>query len=185
MATTPPVDFEHQKGYEIPTKHKEAIRQLHWFAKVPISQLETRYKLGNSTIRRILSYDTPERARPGRVGPAQKLTDRKMDEVIEYCSENWEQRIMDYDVLIRELDLNCASSTLQKQLHQKGYYRCIACQKPFLTTAQVIRRLLWAIAYIFWHDEWLKVLWSDEVTFLIGGRAVKERVTRKRGERCC
>jgi hypothetical protein len=33
--------------------------------------------------------------------------------------------------------------------------------------------------------EWRKVLWSDEVTFLIGGRIVKERVTRKRGERTC
>jgi hypothetical protein len=69
MATTPPLVFDHQKGYEIPIKHKEAIRQLHWFAKVPVSWLETRYKLGNLTIRRILSYDGPERARPGRVGP--------------------------------------------------------------------------------------------------------------------
>jgi hypothetical protein len=33
--------------------------------------------------------------------------------------------------------------------------------------------------------EWRKVLWSDEVIFLIGGRTVKERVTRKRGERTC
>jgi hypothetical protein len=29
----------------------------------------------------------------------------------------------------------------------------------------------------------LKVLWSNEVTFLVGGRTVKQRVTRKRGER--
>ena len=29
------------------------------------------------------------------------------------------------------------------------------------------------------------MLWSDEVTFLISGRIVKERVTRKRGERTC
>jgi transposase len=29
----------------------------------------------------------------------------------------------------------------------------------------------------------LKVLWSDEVTFLVGGRTVKQKVTRKRGER--
>jgi hypothetical protein len=65
MATTPPLDL-----------------------KVPISQLETRYELGNSTIRRILSYDAPEHARPGRVGPAQKLTDVKIDEVIKYCSKN-------------------------------------------------------------------------------------------------
>jgi hypothetical protein len=39
------------------------------------------------------------------------------------------------------------------------------------------------MAHIFWHTEWLKVLWSDEVTFLIGERTAKEKVTRKRGER--
>jgi len=92
---------------------------------------------------------------------------------------------MKYDDLIRELELPCTASTLRNRLHQKGYYRCVACQKPYLTAAQVIGRLLWAIAHIFWHEEWLKVLWSDEVTFLIGGRAAKEKVTRKRGERTC
>jgi hypothetical protein len=86
--TIPPVDFKHKKGFKIPIKHKEAIRQLHWFIKVPISQLKTRYKLGNLTIRRILSYASPKRARPGRVGPVQKLMDAKMDEIIKYCSEN-------------------------------------------------------------------------------------------------
>ena len=29
----------------------------------------------------------------------------------------------------------------------------------------------------------MKVLWSDEVTFLVGGRTSKQKVTRKRGER--
>ena len=60
---TPPLDFEHESDAEIPTKHKEAIRQLYGFAKILISQLETRYKLGNSTIRRILAYNAPKRAR--------------------------------------------------------------------------------------------------------------------------
>ena len=117
MPTTPPLDFEHERGFEIPTKHKEAIRQLHWFAKILICQLETRYKLGNSTIRRILNYDALERTRPERVGLAQKLTDKKMDKVIKYCSENWNQRIIYYDVLIRELSLKCSTNTLQKRLH--------------------------------------------------------------------
>jgi transposase len=60
----------------------------------------------------------------------------------------------------------------------------VACQKPYLIAAQVTARLIWAIAHIFWTTEWLKVLWSDEVTFLVGGRTAKERVTRKGGERC-
>jgi hypothetical protein len=76
MTTTPPpLDFDHEKGYEIETKHKEAIRQLYWFIKVPIYQLETRYKLGNSSIRRVLSYDYLERVCPNRTGPSFKLSD--------------------------------------------------------------------------------------------------------------
>jgi hypothetical protein len=61
----------------------------------------------------------------------------------------------------------------------------VACQKPYLIAAQVLGRFLWAITYIFWTVEWLKVLWSDEVTFLVGGRTTKQRVTRKKGERTC
>jgi hypothetical protein len=30
---------EHQPGFEIATKHKEAIRQLHRFAKIPVIAL--------------------------------------------------------------------------------------------------------------------------------------------------
>ena len=91
---------------------------------------------------------------------------------------------MDYDVLCEELKLPCIPSTLRQRLHQHGYYRYTVCQKPYLTIAQVTARLLWAITHIFWHLEWLKVLWSDEVTFLVGRRSAKEKVTRKRGEQC-
>jgi len=92
---------------------------------------------------------------------------------------------MKYNDLIRELDLSYTTSILRNRLYQKGYYRYTTYQKPFLTMAQVIRRFLWVIAYIFWHEEWLKVLWSDEVIFLIRGRTAKEKVTCKRGERTC
>jgi transposase len=58
-----------------------------------------------------------------------------------------------------------------------------------LTLAQATARFLWALAHLFWTVEWLKVLWSDEVTFLVGGRSAKARVTRntKKGqsERYC
>ena len=57
MPTTPPLDFDHQLGDEIPIKHKEAIHQLYSFAKIPIKDLMARYKLSKSTICRILNYD--------------------------------------------------------------------------------------------------------------------------------
>ena len=66
--TTPPLDFDHKKGFEILIKEKNAIRELVGFAKMPIGAIEARYKLSNSTIHRILTYDAPERARPIRTG---------------------------------------------------------------------------------------------------------------------
>jgi uncharacterized membrane protein len=129
-----------------------------------------------------LESPAPERACPTRKGPPQKLSDYQVDKIIEYCSEKWENRVLSYNTLCIELNLSCRASTLQHRHHQRGYSRCTACQKPYLTPAQVIGRLLWAIAHIFWHEEWLKVLWSDEITFLVGGRTYKKKVTRKRGE---
>jgi dephospho-CoA kinase len=92
--TTPPLDFDHQPGYEIPTKHKEAIRQLYGFAKVPIARLMVRYNLGRSTITKILDYDKPERTRRKR-GSATILSDLKVDEIIEYLSTSWDTRVLD------------------------------------------------------------------------------------------
>jgi hypothetical protein len=55
VPTTPPLDFDHHPGDETPTKHKEAIRQLYGFAKVPIEDIMARYKLGKATINRVLT----------------------------------------------------------------------------------------------------------------------------------
>ena len=156
--STPPLDFTHLPGQEIPTKHKEAIRQLYGFAKVPVELLMTRYQLARSTIEKVLRYDAPERTRISRTGRPSLLTDTQVDEIIEYLSASWEHRILDFTLLRNELQLECSVETLERRLKQRGYYRCVACQKPYLTATQVLARLLWAIAHIFWTKEWLKVL---------------------------
>ena len=124
---TPPLVFDHHKGDEIPTKHKEAIRQLYGFAKVPIERLMTQYKLGKSTIVKILEYDAPERTRISRTGRPSLLTDTQVDEIIEYLSESWDQRCLNYVSLHNELQLECSVETLDKRLKQRGYFRCVAC----------------------------------------------------------
>ena len=181
--TTPPLDFDHEPGAQIPTKHKEAIRQLYGFAKIPVERLMKQYGLGKSTVIKILEYDAPERNRITRTGRPSILTDTQVDEIIEYASESFAHRCLNYQLLHDELELNCSISTLERRLKQRGYFQCTACQKPYLTAAQVTGRLIWAITHIFWTVEWLKVLLSDEVTFLVAGRTVKQKVTRKKGER--
>lgn len=61
MASTPPME-DHLPGFEILTKHKEAIRQLYNFAGIPIPKLMNRYHLGYTSIRRVLGYEAPEHA---------------------------------------------------------------------------------------------------------------------------
>ena len=99
----PPLDFDYQEGFEIPTKHKEAIGQLHNFAHVPIGALEVCYKLSNLTIRQVLNYDALERAQPTRTKRPQKLTNTQVDGVIKHISESWNNRILKYNVICEEL----------------------------------------------------------------------------------
>ena len=132
----------HLAGFEIRTKHKEAIRQLHTLAKFPVEKLMDIYKLGKTTICKILSYDAPERARPTRTGRPKLLSDAQVDEIIEYLSESWDHRVLNYIELYAQLRLKCTLSLLEFRLKQRGYFRCTACQKPYLTAAQVIARFI-------------------------------------------
>ena len=176
-----PWNTPHKKGYEIPTITKNAIRQSHAEGKSR-RFLQRKYDLAESTIRKVLFYSTPRRARPGRIGPAFLLSDAEVDEIICYASEKWDQRVLQYAQLKKNLRLGCSTRTLIRRLNQRGYSRCIACQKPYLTLEQVKARFLWGIAHIFWVVEWLHILWSDEMTILIGARSSKQRVTRTREE---
>ncbi len=89
MTTTPlPLDFQHIPGHEVPTKHKEAICQLHWFGHVLVLMIQAQYYLNESSVCCILSFDYPERRRPNRTGPAFLLLDAKVDEIINYLSES-------------------------------------------------------------------------------------------------
>jgi hypothetical protein len=48
--TPPPLDFDHKPGFEIRTKYKEAIRQLHGFGGKLVKELIERYLLSRTTI---------------------------------------------------------------------------------------------------------------------------------------
>jgi hypothetical protein len=126
MATTPP-NPEHLPGFEILTKHKEAIRQLVNFAGIPIPKLEAYYKLGYSSILKVLHYEALERARPSHTGRPRMLNGAQVRWIIAYVSSSWEHRTLDYQHLYNELHLECSAQTLERRLKEAGYYRCVAC----------------------------------------------------------
>jgi len=139
MTTTPPNPMpEHQPGFEILTKHKEAIRQLHALAKWGPVRLGKAYHLTRWTISRILNYDNPERTRPTRTGKPRCLNEKQVFDIIEYVCESYEHRHLDYLQLKQELHLDCSVSTIERRLKEQGYFRCTACQKPYLTHDQAM-----------------------------------------------
>jgi hypothetical protein len=114
--TTPPLDFDHLPGQEIPTKHKEAIRQLYGFAKVLIEALIERYRLRKTTINRVLSYNKLERVQETRTGRLTILSDSRVDEIIEHLSESWDNRILKYSEVVEELELPYSAASLELRL---------------------------------------------------------------------
>jgi hypothetical protein len=55
MASIPLIP-DYIPSFEILTKHKEAIRQLVYYASIPIPKLTVYYKVNYTTIRRIFNY---------------------------------------------------------------------------------------------------------------------------------
>jgi hypothetical protein len=92
--STPPLQFDHKPGFEIKTGDKKAIRELYSFAKKSIPALMDHYKLGYTTIYRVLQYDRPERTRPTQTGRPPQLIDARVDEIILYLSETWANRYL-------------------------------------------------------------------------------------------
>jgi hypothetical protein len=111
--STPPLQFDHKPGFEIETGDKKAIRELYGFVKKSIPDLMSRYKLGYTTICRVLQYDRPERARPTRTGRPIQLTDTRVDEIIVYLSETWANRYLDWTHLRDELNVPALQNTLR------------------------------------------------------------------------
>jgi hypothetical protein len=115
LHATPTLVFNHLGGDAIPTKHKEALHQLYRFAKILIERLMAQYKLRKSTIIKILEYDAPECTRISRTGRP-SLNDTQVDQIIEYASESWEHRVLNFALLHDQLKLEYTVKTLEKGL---------------------------------------------------------------------
>ena len=62
-----------------------------------------RYKLGDTTIRKILGYAKLERHCANRTSPSFLLSNTELDEIILYYGQSWETGKMDYAQLREEL----------------------------------------------------------------------------------
>ncbi len=58
--------------------------------------------------------------------------------------------------------------TLRRALASRGYYKCVACPKQFISPSAREKRWAFVMDHLHWTWQWEEVLWSDESTFYTG-----------------
>ena len=76
-------------------------------------------------------------------------------------------------ILYKEIKNNLTDSTskvvsektIQRELHESGYFGRVGARKPYVDERNRKKRLNWAKERKSWKSEWEKVIWSDESYF--------------------
>lgn len=115
-------------------------------------------------------------------GQRRKLSEERLDEIIEFITASKEGRRMTYDQLIEALQLLVSRETLRKALARRRYHRCKALRKPPISERTRELRLTFAQEHVNWtREQWQKVLWTDE-TWVTSTYHRRIYVTRRAGE---
>lgn len=96
-------------------------------------------------------------------------------------------RVLTWESLAHEAGVNVSAHTLQRQFKTKGYRRCVACRKSFITPDIAARRVKFARDMLAKYPEpqdWYKVRFTNEVHLGYGPQG-RIYVTRKPGEVNC
>ena len=101
--------------------------------------------------------------------------------LVQYATENAEQRRKTREVIAQELGIDICRRSLIKAFEKELYYRRKAMLKPFLSEAHKTERLQWAWTHYWYTDEmWDRCGWSDEMSIRTGAGEIY--ITRRAEE---
>jgi len=67
---------------------------------------------------------------------------------------------------LKSIDINCSRDTVQRRLHENGFFGGIKRKKPAISGTNKVKRLAFAKKYLKMPQSfWSKILWSDESKF--------------------
>ena len=67
---------------------------------------------------------------------------------------------------------------LRKEVHDLGLNSCIAVKKPFLSDNHKVERLAFAKEHSHWTlEDWSKVIWTDEASFIVPPSPCVEKIS--------
>ena len=70
---------------------------------------------------------------------------------------------------LQSISINASTRTLQRYLHEEGFYARVGKRKPFVSKKNKKIRFEWAKERLHWTSEWNSIIWSDESRFEVYG----------------
>lgn len=168
------------RSKNVTNEQKQMVNYLHvrGFSNIFIT---TQLKLSKSVILKIVNaWRKGDIVKCKKRHRKRKLTAQQMYKVLKYFVNNPFQT---YKECIKKLNLPVSRNTVKKVLEEDGIRNRVACEKPFLTLLNQIKRLKFALKYKhLTAKEWRQVSFLDEKTIqtYANGRVLVKRRMNER-----
>ena len=172
------------KDTSITVRHEIAALMQH--SDLTHRQIASKFGVSPKTVQRIgkmaresVSLETKRVGNCGRKRATTKRGDRLITRTV---LENRKSSLKELLHKVRERGVAISRRTLRRRLKEAGLVAKRPLRKPLLTPTMIRKRLQWAKKYKNWTEEdWDKVIFSDESTFVIL-EDKSEHVRRRPGE---
>jgi transposase len=119
-----------------------------------------------------------------RSGRPQKLDDRAIRRLVNIVKENRQQAVNEItEKFNTAMSVSVSSRTVQRTLHESGFYGRAGLRKPFISEENRQKRVKWCLERKDWINEWELVIWSDESRYLIFRNDSRQWIWRRPHEK--
>ncbi|GBM51093.1 hypothetical protein AVEN_216865-1 [Araneus ventricosus] len=130
-----------------------------------------RFRLTQSTVCSIIKrFTTTGNSCPGKaLSRKLTLTDREVCLFRRHIRKIRHMAVADLVTWARQsFGKTISEASTRRYIKRRGYAFYNARRKPFLTSSNKRRRVVWAKSYLSWiPSQWMKVLWTDESIFKV------------------
>jgi transposase len=153
-----------------------------WDQKLSKKEIAKKLKRARSTIRSVIErFDTSNSTERKKGSGRPRKTTKAQDRIIKRIA--LKKRFLPAIKIGNELNLDVTPRTIRNRLKDAKIMSRVAAKKPFISKANLNKRIAFAKKYKHWTPEdWKKVVFADESSVILRDSS-KRRVWRRNGER--
>lgn len=140
------------------TPRRARVQSLFIDGQMRKRAIAKKLQMPRSTVQDILNSSTTRRGGKARSGRPPKLSHKDVDNVLAFLGKSFSRRILPWNEIIKECNLDVSDNTLRRALAKRGYRKCVACPKPFISESAQQQRLEFIAEHKDWTWQWQDVL---------------------------